>query len=309
VSVPASCKVTRMKRHRTLDVAEAQRYVTGNVTSVNRLDGAGISDVFEVVTDERSVVVKLFPPDYVWKLAKELFVYRLVEEHAVEVPVPRVISADHDQHVLVLERIDGVPTNNLADDDVPRLYCELGRLLARLHAIELEAFGYLTAEGVVEPHATNLDYMRSQFAKRLASFTELGGDPALGDAIANHVRAREELLAGGPTAVFCHNDCHEGNVLVTRKANGTVAGVFDFENALAGDPLLDLAKTVAYSPRDRSVITDAIADGYENLSAGWRDGLDLYGLYHVLELWGWFASLGERDHLNELADDLAERIS
>jgi len=308
MSVPASCKVTRVNPHRTLTVAEAQRYVTGNVTAVNRLAGAGVSDVFEVVTDERSVVVKVFPPHYAWKLAKELFVYRLVAERAAEVPVPRIVGADHDERVLVLERIDGVSTSTLADDDVPMLYRELGRLLARLHAIELEAFGYLTADGVVEPHATNLDYMRSQFAKRLASFAELGGDTALRNAIERHVRTREELLVCGPTAVFCHNDCHEGNVLVTGEANGVVAGLLDFENALAGDPLLDVAKTIAYSGRDRRVITDAIAEGYGELPARWRDGVDLYGLYHVLELWTWYASLGEREHLDELADDLAGRI-
>src|SRR3954451_3969823 len=161
MSVPASCKVMRVKDHRTMDVADAQRYVSGNVTSVNRLAGAGISDVFEVVTDERSVVVKLFPPDYAWKLAKELFVYRLLEEHAADVPIPRVVSADHEEHVLVLERIDGLPPRIVPDDDVPRLYRELGRLLARLHTIELEGFGYLTGDGVVDPHTTNLEYMRS----------------------------------------------------------------------------------------------------------------------------------------------------
>src|SRR5690348_1770827 len=107
MSVPASCKVTRMKEHRTLDVAEAQRYVTGKVTAVDRFPGAGVSDVFEVATGDRRVVVKLFPPDYEWKLAKELFVYALVEEHVPDVPVPRVISADRETHVLVLERIDG----------------------------------------------------------------------------------------------------------------------------------------------------------------------------------------------------------
>lgn len=59
---------------------------------------------------------------------------------------------------------------------------------------------------------------------------------------------------------------------------------------------------------DRSLITDAIADGYGHVPDGWRDGLDLYGLCHVLELWTWFASLGERGQLGELADDLAARI-
>lgn len=309
MSVPASCKVTRVRTHRTLDIAEAQRYVAGDVIAVKRFGGAGVSDVFEVVTDDQSVVVKLFPPDYAWKLAKELSVYRLLEEHTTDVPVPRVVSADHEGHVLVLERIEGLPTNNLHGDAVSRLYRELGRVLARLHTIELNAFGYLTAGGVVDAHVTNLDYMRSQFAKRLVSFAELGGDPALGDAISQHVRAREGLLSGRATPVLCHNDCHEGNVLVTHERTGAVAGVFDFENALAGDPLLDLAKTVAYSSRDRSVATDALAEGYGELPAGWRDSLDLYGLYHVLELWTWFASLDDREHLDSLADDLSARIA
>ena len=308
MSVPASCKVTRVKEHRTLDLAEAQQYVTGNVTAVDRFAGAGVSDVFDVSTDERRFVVKLFPPDYEWKLAKELFVYELVGEHLPDVPVPHVISADREEHVLVLERIDGLPTSSLSTDDVPNLYREIGRLLARLHAIELDAFGYLTAEGIFEPHATNLDYMRSQFAKRLATFGD-GGDRGLANAIAEHVRALEELLTGRPTAVLCHNDCHEGNVLVTREATGALAGVFDFENALGGAPLLDLAKTVAYSPRDRGVITDALAEGYGALPPHWRDAIDLYGLYHVLELWVWFESIGARDDLQALADDLAARIS
>lgn len=309
MSVPASCKVTRVKHHRTLDLAEARRYVGGNVTAVNRFTGAGISDVFEVATEERSVVVKLFPPEHEWKLEKELFVYRLLEEHEVDVPVPRVVNADHDSHVLVLERVDGLPTSTISDADVPALYCELGRLLARLHAIELDAFGYLTADGIFEPRATNLDYMRSQFGKRVASFSDFGGDPELARAIEQHVRQREDLLVGRPAPVFCHNDCHEGNVLVAPGDDVAVAGLFDLENALAGDPLLDLAKTVAYSSRDHRVVTKAIADGYGRLPDAWRESLELYALYHVLELWTWFASLDERDQLEELAASLAKRIA
>jgi hygromycin-B 7''-O-kinase len=308
VSVPAWCKVSDVKARRTLDLAKARQLLGDDVQSVERLSGAGVSDVFEAVTAGRSVVVKLFPPDYAWKLEKELFLYRLLAEHAVDIPVPRVLSVDAAEHVLVLERIEGVSTSVVPEAEVPALYRELGRVLARLHTIHLDAFGYLTADGVFEPHPTNLDYMRFQFDQRLASFAELGGDAAIGRAIAEHVRQRDELLIGQPTPVLCHNDCHEGNVLVTVGDSVGIAGLFDFENALAGDPLLDIAKTIAYSARDRSVITDAIGEGYGELPADWREGVALYGIYHVLELWTWFASLGEREHLDALTDDLAERI-
>jgi hygromycin-B 7''-O-kinase len=297
------------KPRRTLTLDEARGLVGHDVTSVARLHGAGISDVFAVDTATHSVVVKLFPPDYAWKLQKELSVYRMLDAHGLDLPIPRVLAVHGKEHVLVLERLAGLPADRITDADAPQLYRELGHLLARLHTIKLEAFGYLSADGVVDPHATNLDYMRSQFDKRLAAFHKLGGDESLGRSITEYVRRGEEVLVRPPTPVFCHNDCHEGNILVTRaRGNMSVTAWFDFENALAGDPLLDLAKTVAYSPRDRSAVTDALADGYGALPSGWRDALALYGLYHVLELWTWFASLGEREHLDGLAQSLAERL-
>lgn len=248
-------------------------------------------------------------PDQAWKLEKEVRISRLLDEHRVRLPVPRILATVDAEHVLVLERLAGIPAGEVDDAHAPQLYRELGRLLARLHTIKLDGFGYLTADGVLESHPTNLDYMRFQFGTRLASFVELGGDTELSRAIAEHVRVREELLVGPRAPVLCHNDCHEGNVVVSLHGGVTVAGWFDFENALAGDPLLDLAKTIAYSGRDRSAMTTALVDGYGTLPSHWREGLDLYGLFHVLELWTWFASLGDRDHLDELARSLAERIA
>lgn len=309
MSVPASCKVAHMKAHRTLGLDDARRLIGEDATSITRLTGASGSDVFAVDTAERSLVVKLFPTDHSWKLRKELHVYELLDERSVDVPAPRVVAAHPDEQVLVLERVDGLSTDHVTDADAPQLYRELGRLLARLHTIELEEFGYLLADGVFEPRPTNLDYMRSQFGRRLAEFAAHGGDAALGHAIAEHVADREELLVGPGTAVLCHNDCHEGNVVVSIDNDRvTVTGWFDFENAVAADPLLDLAKTVAYSGRDRSVITEALAEGYGVLPPNWRDALDLYGLFHVLELWTWFASLGERKDLAELDRSLTERL-
>lgn len=299
-----------MKQHRTISLDEAGRLVGDDVRSVVPVHGASGSGVFEVETVGGSVVVvKLFEPEQAWKLAKELSSSRLLAERRVDLPVPRILATHSEEHALVLERLEGVPAGEVDDADAPELYRELGRLLARLHTIELDGFGYLTADGILEPHATNLDYMRSQFRTRLREFVELGGDARLGSAIAEHVRVREQLLAGPAAPVFCHNDCHEGNVVVSLVDGVKVTGWFDFENALAGDPLLDLAKTVAYSGRNRSVVTDALADGYGELPPDWREAVDLYGLFHVLELWTWFASLGEREPLDDLARSLVERIS
>src|SRR5262249_9778814 len=118
----------------------------------------------------------------------------------------------------------------------------------------------------------------------------------------------EELFAGATTPRLCHNDHHEGNIVVSLSDGVTITGWFDFENALATDPLLDLAKTVTYSPRDRAMVTEALAAGYGDLPPHWREGVELYGLFHVLELWAWFASLNERALLDQLAASMAERV-
>ena len=51
--------------------------------------------------------------------------------------------------------------------------------------------------------------------------------------------------------MLCHNDFHEGNILIEQdEGRGwQVAGFIDVENAIAADPMIDLAKTDCYSIR------------------------------------------------------------
>jgi Phosphotransferase enzyme family len=96
-------------------------------------------------------------------------------------------------------------------------------------------------------------------------------------------------------------DCHYGNVLVVPGVDGRrMSGMLDFENVLAGDPLLDLAKAHCYSPRRNETLLAALVEGYGDLRSDWREALDLYVLYHWLELWDWLASLDRTEALDEL---------
>jgi hygromycin-B 7''-O-kinase len=94
-------------------------------------------------------------------------------------------------------------------------------------------------------------------------------------------------------------------VLVVPEPGGLrVTGLLDFENVLAGDPLLDLAKVHCYSPRRSEALLAALVEGYGRLRDGWREALDLYVLYHWLELWDWFASLGQTESLDAIAAEM-----
>jgi hygromycin-B 7''-O-kinase len=102
--------------------------------------------------------------------------------------------------------------------------------------------------------------------------------------------------------VLCHNDLHEGNLLAD--GTGAVTGFVDVENAIAADPLVDLAKTVQYD-RDASPLERAaLLEGYGPLPADGPARIELYRLYHALELWDWFASIGTTAPLPRFADDL-----
>jgi hygromycin-B 7''-O-kinase len=107
--------------------------------------------------------------------------------------------------------------------------------------------------------------------------------------------------------VLCHNDLHAGNLLAEITDHGVrLSGVLDFEGALAGDPLMDLAKALFYLKAED---TNALLEGYGDTGrARWSQMLEFYHLYFVLELWCWMAQIGNEQPLHALALDL-ERYS
>jgi len=289
--------------------------------SVTRLTGGASSAVFEVGTgDGTSVVVKLYSDLLHWKLQKELYVDRLLRERAVDVPAPEVLAADDSravvgQNLLVLTKVDGQMMQTLLDRleerELVQLNRQIGAILHRLAEVRLDAFGYIGTEGLADPrHETNGDYMRFQFETRLRELVELGGDVELRRSIERHVAERDELFAWPDAASFVHNDCHYGNVLVVHDGREwRVSGLLDYENAVAGDPLLDPAKTHCYATRRSERTLAALVEGDDGLRPEWRETIDLYVLYHLLELWTWFATVGPADPLPALAGDMRRLVS
>ena len=94
-----------------------------------------------------------------------------------------------------------------------------------------------------------------------------------------------------------------------RRGSREISGVVDFENAVAGDPLLDLAKTDLYARRRSDETLKALVDRYGSVRDGWREALALYSVYHVLELWTWHAFVGHHAALPSLAEDLRRRLA
>jgi hygromycin-B 7''-O-kinase len=261
--------------------------------------GGQQNTVYEVRRTADSLIAKVYTPESAWKQAKEVHVYGLLE--GLGDAVPRVVQVG--DNFTVLTKLDGVPLSETDPPDWRATYEQLGQLLAAIHRIEQPAYGYLTDE-ILDPLPDNTQYMRRQFTNKLKEFEDLHGDPALLADIRQYVETHAGLLDANKTPVLCHNDFHEGNVLVD-PSTWRVTGFIDVENALAADPLMDLAKTESYSIRGDQEKLAGLVDGYGDLPPDWRDRTTLYRLYHSLELWDWFASIGITEHLDSIARDMA----
>lgn len=284
------------------------------VAAVVNLHGGEIAAVYEIVfaaPEHRPVVLKVYPDSLHWKMQKEVTVIDLIAER-LSVSAPRILLADDTQRLLglnflVMTRLDGAILgpleSNLSSEQLHSAYMQIGRLLREFHCIPMDAFGYIGPKGIWTAHATNRAYLTAQFERKLAQFADKGGSADIAQRISGYVADRTQLLDACSNAVLCHNDLHAGNLLVTIDGAVRLTGVLDFEGALAGDPLMDVAKTLFYLGEDAR---RAVLQGYGHMEReAWSQTLDLYHLYFVLELWCWMAEIGNTQPLDKLSADLA----
>jgi hygromycin-B 7''-O-kinase len=285
------------------------------VTDVVARTGGRLSTVYEVRLAEPpgAVIVKIYTERWRWRLAKEVHVYRLLSDHGVG-PVPAILDAEPRTDLVgaaftVMTRLPGRPFSEVVDELSPAavraVYRQMGSALAAVHRIAQEAYGYLTPQ-VLDPQPDNTAYMTRQFAMKVREFTDLGGDRTLAAAITAFVDEHARLFARCAAPVLCHNDLHEANVLVDRTdaAGWAVTGFVDVENAVAADPLVDLAKTDYYAIRGDETKRAGLLSGYGPLPADGWDRVRVYRLYHALELWDFFASIGDLSPLPGIAEDI-----
>lgn len=249
------------------------------------------------------LIRKRYADGWQWKQAKEVHVYSLL----ADVPgVPSIVAVEDNVTTMTL-----VPGTPLSEANVPpehhrSVYRQIGELLHTIHQLTQPEFGYLTTE-IVDPETHNTAFMTRQFQVTLDRFLDLSGDPATHQLARERVAERSGLFGLCPGAVLCHNDLHEGNVLVEPDGGGwRVTGFVDVENAISADPMMDLAKTIQYELSRSSAKYSGLLEGYRPLPRSGLARIDLYRLYHALELWNFFRDNGTTAPLNDIAFDIRQ---
>jgi Ser/Thr protein kinase RdoA (MazF antagonist) len=277
-----------------MDLEAARQLLPGlDIKSVSPLEGGEVHANYALTTaDGRELVLKVYRRELGWKLDKERYLLELVGRLRAA-PVPEVVSAQPS--ALVLTRLPGRPAR-FADADPVAVRRQVGEVLRGLHAITFENFGYIET-GVTAPAASNVEYMRRRIERKVRN-----GPARLREALDRYFAENEDVFTGCAQAVLCHNDAHDANVLV---ADGVVTGLLDWENAVAADPILDLAKAHAFSDGRSEATLAALVEGYGPLRADWREAFELYVADHLLELWIWLREEGVTEPLERIEDALA----
>jgi aminoglycoside phosphotransferase (APT) family kinase protein len=162
--------------------------------------------------------------------------------------------ADGVRGVHLMERADGRSLTAF-DDDEPRMQAALAqvaRFLARLHARRGSGFGPLsTASGValVGVHERWDQYVRLRLDEHVRACEASGAVSATESrAIAVRFDEARDVLRIQPSALL-HGDPGSHNFMVD--ASGEIRAVIDWEDALLGDPLFDLASLATFHPERR----------------------------------------------------------
>ncbi|WTW93984.1 aminoglycoside phosphotransferase family protein [Streptomycetaceae bacterium NBC_01309] len=172
------------------------------------------------------------------------------------VPAPRVLATGYARTLVAgdfvfMTALPGEPLDKVGADLAPAeaavVRRDLGRIVAALHTVHGDAFGYPQADA---PAARWSDAFLGMVEAVLADADRLGADltrPA-GEILAA-VKRNVGLLDAVGTPVLVHFDLWDGNVLVVRDAEGggaRVGGVIDAERAFWGDPAADFVSLALF---------------------------------------------------------------
>jgi aminoglycoside phosphotransferase (APT) family kinase protein len=238
----------------------AKDIALGQITDVEQIGGGTQNLMFAFQCGDVRLVLRRGPehlrPHTNNALRREARVLNALAE--TDVPIPRLVAAEHDESVLgsvfyVMEQVDGfnaslgLPSLHQSDAKMQRAmgFQTIDALVA-LGAVDAERVGL----GDIGSPEGFLERQVSQWLSTLENYATVEGYPGhqlpnvddLGDWLTRH---RPPSFEPG----IMHGDFHLANLMFDN--NGpTVAAIVDWEMCTLGDPLLDLGWLLATWPQD-----------------------------------------------------------
>ncbi len=208
---------------------------------------------FRVETGDRTVLLRIAPPDDVGQLFYERRMMRQEPSlHALlrrrtRVPVPEVLAFDAsrrrlDRDLILLEWLPGTALSERSDAGrwESEVFRRIGEMLAEVHAIRRSEHGYVGEHRPMEPQSTWADAFRVMWNLLLDDVEATGVmDPAEIGLFRRALDERIDLFDRDRPASLLHMDVWHQNILVDD--GGRVTGLVDWDRALWGDPEIEFA--------------------------------------------------------------------
>lgn len=252
------------------------------------LKAASVREVPESFSS-RVYNVKLETGDTVFlKIPRSIKKFRLekeiLERFKGHLPVPEIV-ASHEDGFLVLESLDGDPATGVVSE---KLAWEIGKLLARLHAIRVGPEDYGGA--VRDEFSRWTEFLPAQFYSFAEDAKKVLDAELFERALVQFEEMRKELPPpDGPS--FIHMDFRPGNILVR---DDHVTGIIDFESVRIGSTELDFTKIERDVCQRFPGTREAFEDGYRSV----RPLIDLdrvlpfYRMTDAFNSTGWSQRMG-----------------
>jgi len=250
--------------HQDLSFREDERAVAAFVASalgchaivVERLESFATNAAYGVLADGRRFVVKASGLHDA--LRAEMWALAQAREAGCAAPVIFASGRlDDGRSAFIMGRVTGSPIV----DEGPVLR-QVGVALRRLHEVQLPGFGWLAEASWDDRGGFSLRHRRwlgflegiCEDVRSLADRYSLAAPVAR--AAAAVIGAHTGALAVPSLGSLCHGDLKPGHILVEA---GRMAGVIDWGDAVAGDPVWDLAR---FAHRVDPAMVSPLVEGY-----------------------------------------------
>jgi aminoglycoside phosphotransferase (APT) family kinase protein len=251
------------------------------IESVSLLTGGFVNSNYRLaLRDHSSLVLRIAarPGD----LKKELRVLKHVHD---AVPVPAVVAEDFSgaRPFALLEFVEGAllsdSLGSLDNANLTRVAFEAGISLQAIHSFDFGKAGFFDEDFAFKPAFENFggslyDYICSNLEVGRVR-ERLGED--LAERASECVRSRRDVYWSIPNSTrLVHCDYNLKNILI-RKVGSVwkVAGVLDWEFAIAGSPLVDIGNFLRFEDELPPGFSESFIRGYISSSMGlpsnWRE--------------------------------------
>jgi hypothetical protein len=168
----------------------------------------------------------------------------------------------------ILDEGPGRPLDRFNDDEprMRRLLHELGRFVAEVHSISLSGYGLLDARPLAArtgpPRGMSNaweEYIRLNLTRHVAACVTAGDLTAVAAQAVLAAFERHACCLQVPGGVLLHGDLGSHNVLTD---GDRLLGLIDWEDAVAGDPVYDIAFWATFHPPARHA---AFLNGYQDV--------------------------------------------